>query len=187
MCHTSVGIKGISKDGRLQMINQIILLIVTVIIFSLSNSPNAQTFIKTTDMWSAFQDGKGKNRVCYIASEPTKETGNYKRRDDTFVLVTQRPAENKLDVFELRAGYQYKKDSTVIIDIDGQKFKLFTFKNTAWAKTSKADHTLARAMIRGRVMTVTGTSSRGTKTFDTYSLKGFTAAYNITRKNCGKS
>ena len=169
------------------MINWIILLIVTVIVFSPSKLPNAQTFIKTTDSWSAFRDGKGKNRVCYIASEPIKETGNYKRRDDTFVLITQRPAEKKLDVFELRAGYKYKKGSIVIIDIDGQKFKLFTFNSTAWAKTPKADHALARAMIRGRVMTVTGTSSRGTKTFDTYSLKGFTAAYNITRKNCGKS
>ena len=33
---------------------------------------------------------------------------------------------------------------------------------------------------------VTGTSARGNKTKDTYSLMGFTAAYNAAKKNCRK-
>ena len=139
----------------------------------------AQTFVKTTGEWSAFKDGSGKNRSCYIASAPQKETGNYKRRGDTFVLVSHRPGEGTRDVFELRAGYTYKKDSEVTVAIDGQKFELFTQQGTAWAKDSKTDRALARAMIRGRSMTVTGTSARGTKTVDSYSLNGFTAAYNL--------
>ena len=40
-------------------------------------------------------------------------------------------------------------------------------------------------MKRGRIMTASGTSSRGTKTVDTYSLKGFTAAYNTIGTDCG--
>ena len=156
------------------MIKHIILLTIAITIICFSKLAIAQTHIKTSGSWSAFKDESGKNKLCYIASEPTKKTGNYKRRGDTYVLITQRPEEKKFDVFELRAGYNYKKNSTVIIDIADQKFDLFTYKNTAWARNSKTDRSLARAMIRGQTMTVTGISSRETKTLDTYSLKGFT-------------
>ena len=150
------------------------------------DSSNAQTHIKTIHNWSAFQVKSDGARLCYIASAPTKEKGNYKRRDNTYVLVTHRPNEKKQDIFELRAGYTYKKNSNVWINIDGQKFELFTSGGTAWAKTHMIDRALAKAMKRGRIMTATGTSSRGTKTLDTYSLKGFTAAYNTIGTDCGK-
>ncbi len=150
-----------------------------------ADSAAAQTFIKTTGDWSAFKDGSGKSRSCYIASAPQKETGNYKRRGDTFVLVSHRPDEGTRDVFELRAGYSYERDSGVAVVIDGQKFDLFTQQSTAWAKDAKTDRALARAMIRGSKMTVTGTSERGTKTVDTYSLRGFTAAYKTIGRGCG--
>ena len=39
-------------------------------------------------------------------------------------------------------------------------------------------------MIRGSKMLVTGTSVRGTKTVDTYSLRGFTAAYKTIGRDC---
>ena len=40
------------------------------------------------------------------------------------------------------------------------------------------------AMIRGARLVVKGTSSRGTKTTDTYSLKGFSAAFKAIGKAC---
>ena len=43
---------------------------------------------------------------------------------------------------------------------------------------------LVQSMIRGAKMVVRGTSWRGTKTTDTYSLKGFTAAYNKITETC---
>ena len=162
----------------------IFLSIFALIMITSENQSNAQIFVKTINNWSAFGPSPGKNKVCYIASAPIKEKGNYKRRDDTYVLVSHRPTEKKRDIFELRAGYTYKKNSKVVLNIDGQKYELFTSRGTAWAKTSKIDQKIARAMKRGHKMTVTGTSSRGTKTFDTYSLKGFTAAYNTIGVNC---
>ena len=100
------------------------------------------------------------------------------------MLVTHRPGEGTRDVFELRAGYLYKKGSGVTVMIDGQNFDLFTQGSTAWAKDDKTDGALARAMIRGSKMRVIGTSARGTKTVDTYSLKGFTAAYKTIGRDC---
>ena len=145
----------------------------------------AQTLINNFADWSAFADGKGKTKTCYIASVPKKETGKYKSRGETYVLITHRPAEKSRDVFELRAGYVCRQDSEVVVNIDGQVFKLFTDRGTAWAHDQKADRSLARMMIRGKSMIVTGFSGRGTKTVDTYSLSGFTAAYKAIGKACG--
>ncbi len=145
----------------------------------------AQSPLSNSGDWSAFKYGAGAALTCYIASAPLRETGNYSKRGDALVLVTHRPGEKSRDVVEFRAGYTYRKDSEVLVNIDGQVYKLFTDREAAWAKDPKTDRSLTRAMIRGRSMVVTGFSSRGTKTVDTYSLKGFTAAYRTIGKACG--
>ena len=145
----------------------------------------SETLLATFTDWEAFVDGKGKGRVCYLGAHPKKKEGKYKTRGDTYVLITHRPGERKRDVFELRAGYRYKKNSEVGVAIGGYKARLFTAGDTAWAKDPGADRALARAMIRGKTMVVRGTSSRGTRTTDTYSLTGFTAAYKAVSKACG--
>ncbi len=42
--------------------------------------------------WSAFQFSEDGNPACYMSSEPTKATGNYKKRGEVFAIVTHRPA-----------------------------------------------------------------------------------------------
>ena len=145
----------------------------------------AQDALATYDSWNAMAAGKGKDRVCYVAAAPQREVGKYSRRGDTFVLVTQRPGEGTRDTVEVRAGYTYKSDSDVTINIDGRKYSLFTNSDSAWARDSKTDHAIAEAMKAGKEMIVTGYSERGTLTTDTYSLSGFTAAYNASVKACG--
>jgi hypothetical protein len=166
----------------------LILSLITGLIGGLLHQPDAaraQTLIDNFGDWSAFTDGKAKAKTCYIASVPKKEIGKYKSRGNTYILVTHRPTEKSRDVFELRAGYVYRKDSEVVVNIDGQVYKLFTDRGTAWAHDPKADRSISRMMIRGKSMIVTGFSGRGTKTEDTYSLSGFTAAYKAIGKACG--
>ncbi len=55
----------------------------------------------------------------------------------------------------------------------------------AWARDTKTDRALVGAMKGGLAMIVAGISSRGTLTTDTYSLTGFTKAYNAIAKACG--
>ena len=135
--------------------------------------------------WTAFAETEGGKKVCYMASAPEKAEGKYKKRDDPYVLVTHRPAEKSIGVFSVRAGYTYKKDSEVEVNIDGQRFILFTDAGQAWAYDSKVDRVLVRAMKGGLSMIIAGMSGRGTLTTDTYSLNGFTAAYDAITKACG--
>ena len=131
--------------------------------------------------WSAFQFSEDGNPACYMSSEPTKATGDYKKRGDVFAIVTHRPAEMVVRI----AGYAYQKDSTVAVAIGTQGFELFTQDDGAWALDAATDKKLVQAMRKGNRMVVKGTSSRGTLTTDTYSLKGFTKAYNAIGKACG--
>ncbi len=135
--------------------------------------------------WSAFKTAESNSDVCYIGSEPQKAEGDYTQRGETYVLVTQRPGVKELDVVSIRAGYNYRQGSEVFIKIGGSSFTLFTSEGHAWARDTETDRELVKAMQRGNKMVVKGTSWRGTVTTDTYSLKGFTAAYKASRTACG--
>jgi len=135
--------------------------------------------------WSAFKFSEDGNPACYMSSEPTKATGDYKKRGDVFAIVTHRPAEKRIGEVSIITGYAYKKDSTVKVAIGKQNFELFTQEDSAWALDAAADKKLIAAMRKGNRMVVKGTSTRGTLTTDTYSLKGFTKAYRAIGKACG--
>ncbi len=135
--------------------------------------------------WNAYQFTENGNIACYVASEPKKAEGKYKKRGDAFSIVTHRPSESRRDEVSFIAGYTYKKDSSVEVSIGDEAFKLFTQGDGAWAPDKEADAALVAAMIKGRGMVVRGVSSRGTKTVDSYSLNGFTKAYKAINKACG--
>jgi len=137
------------------------------------------------DAWEAYTEPEGGKLVCYMGSEPTKAKGKYKKRGEAYVLITHRPAEKSSNVVSIAAGYTFQKSSEVDLRVGDQAFKLFTDGGHAFAYDAKTDKALVEAMIRGAVMVVNGTSSRGTLTTDTYSLKGFTAAYKAIGKACG--
>jgi hypothetical protein len=142
-------------------------------------------YLGTERDWHAFQYMENGNRVCYMASRPTREEGNYTQRGDVFVLITHRPAENSRNVVSFITGYTYQPGSEVRVTIGGDDFSLFTEGDTAWARDAATDQRLVNAMKRGANMVVRGTSSRGTLTTDTYSLFGFTATHETISEACG--
>lgn len=141
--------------------------------------------INTTKDWSALTFMEDGNRVCYMTSQPKKAEGNYTRRGDIHVLVTHRPAMNSTGVVSFVAGYSYKEGSEVTVKIGNKTFNLFTDNDTAWARTDEVDRALVQAIQKGSKMIVTGYSRRGTRTVDTYSLSGSSAAFQAISKACG--
>lgn len=156
-----------------------------IALLALPGGPRAEQFIGEFGDWTAYTEGTGKKKSCYIASLPKKKEGKYRKRDNTYLLLTHWPALKEFNVVELRAGYAYKSDSEVRLTIDANAFSLFTAGGTAWARDPATDKKLAGAMIKGARLVARGISSRGTRTKDTYSLTGFTAAYKAIGKACG--
>lgn len=134
--------------------------------------------------WRAFRFQEGGSRVCYMASQPVKSEGDYTKRGQVFWLVTHRPALQRLNVSSFVAGYPFEKGSTVTVAFDqGNHMTMFTKDETSWLR-DEDDIPAITKMKRGLKMVITGVSQRGTKTLDTFSLSGFTAAYNTISRSC---
>ncbi len=162
-----------------------IILCLTALIPLSTQATNLPTELGTYGDWTAYSYKEGKNLVCYIASTPKKDEGNYKKRGDIYAVVTHRPTDKTYDVVNFVAGYDYKKGSEVVVKIGTTTFhNLFTNGDNAWAPDVSTDKKLVQEMKRGQRMIVEGISSRGTKTKDTYSLTGFTNAYRAISAKC---
>ena len=118
---------------------------------------------------------------CYIGSFPTlKDVPEGKTRGDAYIIV-YRINKNPDAVIQINAGYPYNEDKAVKVVIDKTTYEFFSQDDSAWTKKDKE---IIYAMKRGIILKVIGISSRGTQTEDTYTLKGFTAAYEKLSKGC---
>ena len=134
--------------------------------------------------WSAQTFSEGGKIVCSMWSQPIKAEGKYTRRGEIYTFVTHRPGSNRINELSFETGYTFKFDSEVSVVIGSETFTLFTKDSTAWNRTTEGDKALAKAMRSGARMVVTGVSSRGTRTTDTYSLRGFSAAHDAINAAC---
>lgn len=135
--------------------------------------------------WSAY-DYKGRSGlVCYLIGTPSKTEPLHARRKPPIAMVTHRPAEKVFDVVSFVEGYKLKKGSDVSLDIDGQKFDMFTDGDSAWSRTSDTDKQIVAAMAKGKIAVVKGMPEKGPPTIDTYSLAGFSHALALIDKPCG--
>ncbi|MFI0397339.1 invasion associated locus B family protein [Paracoccus jiaweipingae] len=142
--------------------------------------------VATEGDWTVFSGDKP--RECWAVSPP-KSTQNTKdgkpvevQRGDIRLYVAYRPGSEGEVSFS--GGYPFAPDSTVEVNIGGQTFSLFTEGENAWTGSTSEDAKLIGALRAGSSATVTGRSSRGTKTVDTFSLSGITAATNKAKAEC---
>ncbi|WP_439815315.1 invasion associated locus B family protein [Zavarzinia sp. CC-PAN008] len=146
---------------------------------ALAQSPRS---LGTFGDWDAFSTSDSGKPVCYVATSPKTTKPTNVRRDPIFLLVTHRGnVRNEVSVV---TGYTYKPKSEVKAAVDGSNFTLFTQGDGAWARDQQTDARIVDAMRKGAQMVVKGTSSRGTETTDTYSLKGISAALDAINKAC---
>ena len=121
------------------------------------------------------------NNYCYIASFPIdSDIPEGKQRGDVYILV-YRINNNPETIIQINSGYPYKGDEAVNVKIDKKNYEFFADEDSAWTNN---DNEVIYAMKKGIKLSVYGVSSRGTKTIDTYTLKGFTSAYNQLTKDC---
>ena len=118
---------------------------------------------------------------CYIGSIPTKEEGKYTKRGDVYLIVYKINQSTEI-IVQINAGYNYKENEPVEIIIDQVSFDMFSDGDSAWSE--KQDNEITYAMMKGKEMIVRGISSRETLTKDTYTLIGFTAAFNKLKRDC---
>lgn len=138
--------------------------------------------------WVIFAETDPKQ--CWVVSAP-KETVNTRdgrvvavRRGDIHMFVSFWPETGKLGEVSFYGGYPFASGSSVTLQVGDSKFDLFTDGEVAWSTSPDEDRRIATALKRGVEAVVTGRSSRGTTTKDTFSLIGFTAAFDDALARC---
>ena len=138
--------------------------------------------------WSVFVEEDP--RACWSVSSPREWVASrggsevQVRRGDILLFVTYRPDDNVRGEISYTGGYPFRPDSTVSVEIGNETFQLFTSGDWAWPANPEDDARLMQAMQAGAEAVVTGVSSRGTTTRDTFSLFGFTAASTEAERRC---
>lgn len=146
--------------------------------------------VATQRDWFVFESGSGNSRVCWIVSQPRSwvaRRGNQTvqvNRGDIYLMVSNRPGANISNEVSMITGYTFREGSRVTVEIGTNRFEMFTDGDKAWAEDAAADGRLVAAMRAGAEARITGTSSRGTTTIDTFSLLGFTAALEDAQARC---
>jgi hypothetical protein len=155
--------------------------------FAVAQETSNNRVAANTD-WSVFVEEDPKE--CWSVSVPT-ETVNTRdgrvvsaNRGEILLMVFYRPAAGAEGQVAFTGGYPFREGSQVSVDIGGTEFSLFTDGDWAWPASPADDARLVAAMKRGATAVVTGVSSRGTTTRDTFSLLGFTAATEDAERRC---
>lgn len=144
----------------------------------------AEKVVSTHGDWEAvtFEDQSGK--VCFARSEPKVMKPNDLNHGKVVFFVSTRPRQGVASEPSLIAGYPFKENSRVDIDVDGKTFNMFTKGDGAWVENAADESRLVSAMKAGRSMNISATSGRGNSTSYTYSLSGITAALNAVAGAC---
>ena len=148
------------------------------IIFLVSFSNNLLALEKGS--WTLTKDSDW----CYIGSLPIKsDLPETKKRGDNYILVYKIIGSDE-NIVQVEAGYQYNLDEDIVVNIDNTSFKFYSTEDSSETAWTNNDEKVIFAMEKGLKLVLSGQSSRGTITNDTYTLKGFTSAINKLNKDC---
>ena len=121
---------------------------------------------------------------CYIGSLPLKsDLPKSKKRGDNYILVYKIIGSNE-NIVQIETGYKYNLDKDIVVKIDNTSFSFYSTEDSSETAWTDDDNKIIYAMKKGLELVLSGESSRGTITNDTYTLKGFTAAINKLNKDC---
>jgi hypothetical protein len=135
--------------------------------------------------WHVLTITQDRGKICYCISSPIESVGNHLSKRDPYIMVSLF-GTNKLEV-SIRAGFLYKTNSIVYVSIDGKQLR-FKAENdfVAWPEKQKTDKDIAKQMRNSKKLLAFYESFDRTYAVDTYTLEGFTKAYQYATKLCNK-
>lgn len=141
--------------------------------------------------WAVFVASNPKE--CYIVAPPKTSTATRdgKKTDvdrgDIRLFVSFRPGSGVSNEVSFTGGYPFQAGRAVTLKVGGTSLAMSpgTGDSDEWAWTDPSEDANAVAALRkGSEAVLTGVSTRGTTTTDTFSLAGFTAAVTDAEARC---
>ena len=100
------------------------------------------------------------------------------------MFISSRPADKVSNEVSIIVGYPFKPGSEASVDIRPTSFALYTQQDGAWIKNAAEEAHLVEAMRAGQSAVVKGMSAKGTRSTDTFSLRGLAQALDRSNQEC---
>jgi invasion protein IalB len=136
--------------------------------------------------WGAYKASPGGKKVCFALSKPTSGATEPagRKRDPSYAFVSTRPAEKVKNEVSVIVGYKQKPGVDASASIGSVTYVMYTLEEGAWVKNAGEEAQMVDAMRKGSDMVIKSESALGTKTTDTYSLKGMAQALEKVAEEC---
>lgn len=136
--------------------------------------------------WGAYRASPGGKKICFALSKPTsaKTEPAGRNRDASYAFVSTRPSEKVKNEVSVIVGYPQKPGYDATAAIGSANYAMYTQNDGAWVKNAAEEAQMVDAMRKGADLVVKSESGRGTKTTDTYSLKGIAQALDRVAEEC---
>lgn len=134
--------------------------------------------------WTAYSAAGTSGTVCFAMTKPTDVEPAPDGYTQAYLYLSNRPSESVSNEMNVIAGYAFAPDSVATASVGGQQFTLFTEKDSAWLTDETMGDSLAGAIRAGSSLVIEGTSDKGIRVTETFSLSGATAASRAIEDNC---
>jgi len=142
-------------------------------------SANAPKSIGKFEDWQAATHAEAGATVCYAFTRVQSSTPAVPGRGDVVLTVTERPSGR--DAVAITAGFAYPAGAEVVVSVDKAELAFYTSARSAFARDGKA---VAAAFDKGRTAVAKSPGPKAAAVNDTFSLRGFSAAYAAINKAC---
>jgi len=139
--------------------------------------------------WGAYSAAPNGKKVCFALAKPTDSQDNPPHRrtaaNAVYMFISTRPEDRvKEEISILVTGYAFKPNSEASLAVGSTPFAMYTQNDGAWVKNAADEQRLVEAMRKGADVVVKATTSKGTQTTDTFSLKGISQALDRVAQEC---
>jgi invasion protein IalB len=141
-------------------------------------SPAPKEIAKVEDWTAATYQASGQT-VCYALTRAQTSAPSLPGRGEVVLTVTLRPTAR--DTVAIDSALDYPKDASVTVQVNQTALDFFTRQRDAYARDGKA---AVAAFQKGERAIARSPGPKGQQVTDTFSLKGFSAAYAAIVKAC---
>jgi invasion protein IalB len=136
--------------------------------------------------WGAYRATPGGKKICFALSKPTSVTSepSGRTRDAAYAFVSTRPSEKVKNEVSVIVGYPQRAGHVATAAVGSSTYAMYTQNDGAWVKNAAEEPQMIEIMRRGSDLVVKSESAKGTKTIDTYSLKGIAQALDKVAEEC---
>ncbi len=136
--------------------------------------------------WGAYTATPGGKKVCFALSKPTKAATDPagRNRDASYAFISTRPAEKVKNEISVIVGYPQKPSFDASATVGSANYVMYTQNDGAWIKNAAEEAQMVEAMRKAGELVVKSQSARGTKSIDTFSLRGIGEALDKVAAEC---